>query len=56
MIGKVEGAVKEKMEKNVNLDQRQVSLNHTMLTKLSDHSFMCKDLVSMMNRTFGTQH
>jgi hypothetical protein len=46
------GAVKKKMEKNVNLDQRQFSPNHTVLTKLLDHSFMCKELVSTMNRTF----
>jgi len=52
MIGKVAGAVKKEMEKNVNLDQCQVSLNPTMLTKSLDHSFMCKELVSMMNRTF----
>jgi len=51
MIGKVAGAVKKKMEENVNLDECQVSLNHTMFTKLLDHSFMCKELVSMMNRT-----
>jgi len=54
MIGKVAGAVKKKMEKNVNLDQCQVSLNHTMLTKLLNNSFMCKELVSTMNRTFWT--
>ena len=52
MIGKVVGDVKKKMEKTVNLDQCQVSMNYTMLTKLLDHSFMCIVLVSMMKRTF----